>query len=85
MDANEGGDLPDGEQGPVHVGAGAVPRIVTDRQFLIRHAEDDLGADHITGQANGVSFQLGLGAWRPREGDCGSFPMHARETKTQPI
>lgn len=47
MDADEGRDLPNGEQGPVHVRTGAVPRVVTDRQLLVRQSEDDLGADHV--------------------------------------
>ena len=51
MDAHEGRELPGGEQGPIHVGPGAVPPNRAEWQFLIGHAEDDLGADHITGQA----------------------------------
>lgn len=61
MDANERRDLLNGEQSPVHVRTCAVPRVVTDRQFLIRHPEDDLGADHVTGQANGVNLRAGNG------------------------
>jgi hypothetical protein len=57
MDANERRDLPNGEQRAVRVGTCAVPGVVTDRQLLIRHPEDDLGAYHVAGQPNRVNLR----------------------------
>src|SRR3989304_345106 len=59
MDANERRDIANGEQSPVRVRTCAVPRVVTDRQPLIRHAEDDLCADDVTGETNGVNLRAG--------------------------
>lgn len=37
------------QQRPVDVRTGAASCVVTNRQLLIRHSEDDLGADHVPG------------------------------------
>ena len=88
MDADECRDLPNGEQGPVRVRACAVPRIVTDRQPLIRHPEDDFGADDVTGQTNGVNLRAGNRgaaglprADRPHDRNCGFRVAHFRQAK----
>ena len=80
MDANERRDLPNGEQRAICVRTGAVPRVVTERQLLIRHPEDDFGADHVTGQTNGVNLRAGNG------GASGlSRAEHASSEPAQPV
>ena len=56
MDSYERGDLADRKQGSIRVGACAVSRVVSNRQALIRHPEDDLSANDVTRQAKGVNL-----------------------------
>ena len=57
MDSDERGDLADREQSTIRVGACAVSRVVSNRQALIRHPEDDLSANDVTRQAKGVNLR----------------------------
>ena len=66
MDADQRRDSPNREESAVHVRNGATPRIVTDRQLLIWHPEDDLRADDEPGHANRMDL-------RPRERCTASF------------
>ncbi len=52
-------DLANRQQRTVGVRPGAVARVVADRQPLVRHPEDDLGADHVTGQSDGMHLRAG--------------------------
>src|SRR3984957_20293261 len=47
------------EQSPVDVRSGTIARVVADGQSLIGHSEDYLGADHVSGQSNGVNLGAG--------------------------
>ncbi len=51
--------LVNGEQSPIDVRAGTTARVVADCQSLIGHAEDYLGADHVSGQSNRVNLGTG--------------------------
>src|SRR5262245_1970058 len=57
MDADERRDASDREQRAVDVWSCARASVMADRQSLIRHAEDDLRADHKAWQADGVHLR----------------------------
>jgi len=57
VDTNQRRYLVNGEQSPINVRASAAPGVVTDRQPLIRHFEDDRGADHVSAQTKGVHLR----------------------------
>ena len=52
MDADEPGNLSDGEERAFGVGLRTASGVVPDGESLARHSEDDLRADHVTGQSN---------------------------------
>ena len=59
MNADESPHLSDSEERAVNVGNGAAPGVMTDAEALVRHAEHNLGADHVSGQAKGVNLRSG--------------------------
>ena len=56
MHADERGDFSNRKECTVRIGMCAASCVVPDRQPLIGHPEDHLGADHVTGQTNGVNL-----------------------------
>ena len=57
MDTDERSDASNREERAVDVGRGTLPGIVPNREALIRHAEDHLGADHVAGQPKRVNLR----------------------------
>ena len=53
------GHLPNGEQRSVDVGACTAASVVAQDQSLVWHSEDDIDAEHVTGQPNRVHLRSG--------------------------
>src|SRR6516225_12036282 len=46
-----------GEQRSIDIGTSTAPRIMAEREPLIRHSEDDLGTDHEARHAQGMNLR----------------------------